>query len=72
MHMVGMDLVGRPCNVKNTHVLCSKIKIHIFLYIILLLCEVLLYLIIIITLLSNHRVEIHFALWRLHKNTVFK
>ena len=28
--------------------------------------------IIIITLSSNHRVEIHFLLWRLHKNTVFK
>ena len=28
--------------------------------------------IIIITLSSNHRVEIHFALWRLHKNTIFK
>ena len=27
--------------------------------------------IIIITLLSN-RMEIHFALWRLHKNTIFK
>ena len=28
--------------------------------------------IIIITLLSNHRVEIHFALWKLDKNTIFK
>ena len=28
--------------------------------------------IIIITLLSNHRVEIHFALWRVRKNTIVK
>ena len=28
--------------------------------------------IIIITLLSNRRVEIHFALRKLHKNTIFK
>ena len=26
----------------------------------------------ILLLLSNHRVEIHFALWRLRKNTIFK
>ena len=35
-------------------------------------CRFQMYVIIIITLLSIHRVEIHFALWRLHKNIIFK